>query len=137
MKLWFQRISIPVLNESMIKQGTPAHSSGENPTAKGARGLQQVIFLFCALEMLDALITYFAVNLGLVWEGNYLVAQIAGSWTFILLKFTGAVLSGLVLQRLHAHFPKLSLAAAVSIAVFYGLVLAWNADMIIRVLLSR
>jgi hypothetical protein len=96
----------------------------------------QVIVLFCALEMLDALFTFAAVNLGLVLEGNHLVAQMAGNWVFLLLKFAGAVLSGLVLQKLHAHFPRLALGAAIGIAVFYGLVLAWNSGMIIRVLLK-
>jgi hypothetical protein len=69
-------------------------------------------------------------------EGNHLVAQMAGNWVFLLLKFAGAVLSGLVLQKLHAHFPRLALGAAIGIAVFYGLVLAWNSGMIIRVLLK-
>jgi len=133
MKFWFQRVSIPVLGGAPGKSGTGAQSSAEKSNAF-SRGLVQVIILFCALEMLDALFTYIAVNSGLVWEGNHLVAQMAGNWIFVLIKFVGAVLSGLVLQKLHAYFPKLALGAAISIAVFYGLVLAWNSGMIIRVL---
>jgi hypothetical protein len=72
-----------------------------------------------------------------VWEGNHLVAQMAGNWSFILLKFAGAVLSGIILQKLHDHFPGISMGAAVSIALFYSAVLAWNVSMIVPVLLSR
>jgi len=135
MKFWFQRVNVPVLGNSTGKSRTDSQSFGEKTNAF-SRGLMQVIVLFCALEMLDALFTFAAVNLGLVLEGNHLVVQMAGNWVFLLLKFAGAVLSGLVLQKLHAHFPRLALGAAIGIAVFYGLVLAWNSGMIIRVLLK-
>jgi len=135
MKFWLQRVSIPVQWGAAGKSGMGAQSSAEKTNAS-SRGLMQVIILFCVLEMLDALFTYIAVNRGLVWEGNHLVAQMAGNWIFVLIKFAGAVLSGLVLQKLHTHFPKLALGAAISIAVFYGLVLAWNSGMIVRVFLK-
>jgi uncharacterized membrane protein YjjP (DUF1212 family) len=61
----------------------------------------------------------------------------AGSWSFFLIKFFGAVLSGLILQILAEHFPRLSMTVAVSIALFYGAVLIWNSSMIINIMLLR
>ena len=101
------------------------------------RGIMQAVILFCCLEILDTIVTYSAVKGGLVWEGNALIAPIAGAWGFIVIKFIGAVLSGLVLQILHEHFPKASMAAAVSITVFYGAVLAWNSCMILNIMLLQ
>ena len=100
------------------------------------RGIMQAVILFCCLEILDTIVTYSAVKGGLVWEGNALIAPIAGAWGFIVIKFIGAVLSGYILLKLHEHFPKLSWIAAISIAVFYGVVLAWNSSMIVHILLS-
>ena len=110
--------------------------SVESESVVSHRGIMQIIILFCSLEILDAIITYSAVKGGLVWEGNVLTAQIAGNWGFIIIKVVGALLSGLILQKLYEHFPKLSWAAAISITVFYGVVLAWNAGMIIHILLA-
>ena len=100
------------------------------------RKIKQIIIFFCILEMLDALITYFAVNAGLVLEGNQLIAHIAGSWIFVLIKIIGAILSGFIIKILYDYFPKSSLATAISIAAFYGIVLAWNASMIINNLIA-
>jgi len=70
-------------------------------------------------------------------EGNHLIAQMVGQWSFILLKFLGAILSGLILRILYVHFPKISMTAAVGIALFYGAVLVWNSSMLINIALLR
>ena len=135
MKLWFQREVITVPGESHNTSSQTADITGhKSPSAH--MGINLVIALFCILEILDALLTYWAVNAGLVWEGNHLVAQMAGNWSFILLKFAGAILSGIILQKLHDHFPGISMVAAVSIAVFYSAVLAWNVSLIVPILIS-
>jgi hypothetical protein len=136
MKLWFQRDSIPAPVESSTTSGHTVYSS-ERKSVSSRRWIIPVVFLFCFLEILDAVFTCWAVNQGLVWEGNHLVAQMAGHWSFILLKFTGAILSGYVLLKLHEHFPRISLTAAITIACFYSMVLVWNSNMIIHLLLSR
>ena len=95
MKPWFQREVITVTGESHNASGQTADIAGrKSPAAR--LGINLVIGLFCILEITDALLTYWAVHAGLVWEGNHLVAQMAGNWGFILLKFTGAILSGII-----------------------------------------
>jgi hypothetical protein len=113
-----------------------ASYSSETKSLVSHRGIRQIIVLFCALEILDAIITYWAIRGGLVAEGNPFIVHMAGDWSYILLKFVGAVLSGLILEVLYEHFPKVSMVAAASIAVFYGAVLAWNSGIIIHILLS-
>jgi hypothetical protein len=135
MKNRFQREGLSVSNGGLLPAGQ--HHASETRTQAGQHGIRQLIALFCSLELLDAVVTFWAINQGLVWEGNALVARMAGSWSFIFVKLTGAVLSGLVIQIMHKHFPKLATAAAVSIVVFYGFVLAWNASMIINLIASH
>ena len=134
MKLWFQHGGLTVLDGSQNASGQ-TDDSGENKSFVNYRGIKQIIILFCSLEIMDALVTYWAVNKGLVWEGNHLIAQMVGDWSFIFLKFLGAVLSGLILWILYEHFPKISMAAAVGIALFYGAVLVWNSSMLINIAL--
>jgi hypothetical protein len=134
MKSRFQR-QVPVFSGARASAGQAV--STENRANAWQRGLKQLIALFCVLELLDALVTFWAVRGGLVWEGNSLIAPIAGTWGYVLIKLAGAVLSGVTILILSKHFRKLSMAAAVSIVVFYGVVLAWNSSMIIRLILSR
>lgn len=135
MKLWFQQNSATIEKE-------PINPSGQSQTAAQKSLLvrswiKPAVAIFCFLEMLDASVTYWGVNSGLVAEGNHLIAQMAGSWNFILLKFIGAILSGLILLKLHEHFPKVTLAAAVSISLLYFGVLVWNSNLIIHALILR
>jgi hypothetical protein len=132
MKLWFQHNSITVNNEQDTSSGQFAESKPviHHPWVKPA------VAVFCALEIIDGLVTYWAVNRGLISEGNHLIAQMAGSWNFVLLKVIGAILSGFILLKLSEHFPKITTAAAVSIALLYGGVLVWNSSIIIHVLIA-
>jgi hypothetical protein len=136
MKSWFQRERIPVLN-GLTKTGEQTADSSDSRSAAARRDIVQVIMLFCCLEIVDALVTFWAVRAGMVWEGNSLVSPMAGSWGFVVIKAIGALLSGVIIKVIYNHFPKLSMAAAISIAVFYGAVLAWNSSMIIKIILSR
>ncbi len=88
------------------------------------------VMLFVLLEILDALMTNWAINAGIVREGNPLLTQMAGGWSFMLLKFTGAGLSAITLLALHKYFPRLSLAAAAIISVYYTAVLLWNSGIV-------
>jgi Domain of unknown function (DUF5658) len=136
MKLWFQPKGITVTNEPDKPSGQGAgnvkrESIIHHPWVKPA------VAIFCALEIIDGMVTYWAVNRGLISEGNHLIAQMAGSWNFVVLKVIGAILSGFILLKLSEHFPKITTAAAVSIAVLYGGVLVWNSSIIIHVLVAR
>ena len=136
MKLWFQHESLPVTDAANGASGQAAVST-ERKFFFSRRSMLLVIIIFCTFEILDAVFTWWAVNRGLVWEGNHLIGLMAGNWSFIFLKFAGAVLSGVILQKIHEHFPKTALAAAISIALFYGAVLIWNYSMIFSLLLHR
>jgi hypothetical protein len=128
MKSWFTRNRL-FLSKGMYKTSTNYNEGSEAHVL--SRSITHIIILFCTLEILDAIVTYLTVNAGLVWEGNKLISQLAGNWSFILLKSVGAVLSGFILKMLYEHFPKVAMAAAVSIVVFYGAVLAWNSGIIV------
>jgi hypothetical protein len=128
--------------------GTRINNESDNPSGQNVdvavhksilnrSWIKPAVILFSSLEIMDALITYWAVNRGLVSEGNHLIAQMAGSWNFVLLKVIGAFLSGLILLKLHEHFPRATLAAAVTIALLYSGVLVWNSNMIIHALILR
>jgi hypothetical protein len=136
MKLWFQHNSITVTNEPDNPSGQTAPSA-ELKSIIHHPWIKPAIAIFCALEIIDGLVTYWAVNQGLISEGNHLIAQMAGSWNFVLLKVIGAILSGFILLKLSEHFPKITTTAAVSIALLYGGVLVWNSNMIIHVLVAR
>jgi hypothetical protein len=136
MKLWFQNDGLTLPNESDNTSVQTAHSIKHNSFINHP-WIKPAIALFCSLEIIDGVVTYWAVNQGLISEGNHLIAQMAGSWNFVLLKVLGAILSGFILLKLSDHFPKISMAAAGSIALLYSGVLVWNADMIIRVLILR
>ncbi|MBN1368575.1 MAG: hypothetical protein JW967_11680 [Dehalococcoidales bacterium] len=93
-----------------------------------------IIGLFSVLELVDAFLTNWAINRGLVWEGNPLISGIAGNVDFLILKGAGAILSGLIVLVLFKHFPKLSLATGVSIALFYMVILTWNTGLLLNVI---
>jgi Domain of unknown function (DUF5658) len=135
MKSWFQD-GITVPDESDNSSVQTAHSA-KRKSLINHPWIKPAIALFCSLEIIDGVVTYWAVNQGLISEGNHLIAQMAGNWNFVLLKVLGAILSGFILLKLSEHFPKISMAAAGSIALLYGGVLVWNANMIIHVLILR
>ena len=89
--------------------------------------------LMFALIMADALITQFFAGGGYVREGNPLMARLVTDGQFIWLKLGGAALCALLLWLLARRFPRLASAAAFSVAVFYGLVLVWNASVIVNI----
>ena len=136
MKLWFQHNGITLTDEPDKPSGQ-ASDPWERKSIIRHPWVKPAIAIFCALEIIDGIVTYWAVNRGLISEGNHLIAQMAGSWDFVLLKVIGAILSGFILLKLSDHFPKITAAAAVSIALLYGGVLVWNSSIIIHVLAAR
>lgn len=133
--------------KSLFERKEPVFSGGPGPAPVPAgdsskigflftrRGMAPVIGLLCFLEILDAVMTSWAVREGLVTEGNSLVANIAGDWNFIVLKVVGAGLSGLAIWIIYRYFPRISLATAVFIIIYYGIVLTWNSGIIMTSLL--
>jgi Domain of unknown function (DUF5658) len=133
MKLWFQHNGVTVTSG----QDRPSGQTGGTAERKSIirnPWVKPAVAIFCALEIIDGMVTYWAVNRGLISEGNHLIAQMAGSWNFVALKVVGAILSGFILLKLSEHFPKITTAAAISIALLYCGVLVWNSSIIIHVL---
>ncbi len=85
-----------------------------------------LISLLVALEAADGIFTYSAVGRGLVREGNPLMMSLAGTGNFLIIKIAGAIVCALLLWLLYKRFPRISLATASSIVVFYAGVLTWN-----------
>jgi hypothetical protein len=88
--------------------------------------MKYLVILLCSLEILDGIITHWAVTKGLVQEANPLMAHIAGNWDFLLLKVVGALLCALVLFSVHRYFPRIALTGAQSAVTFYWIVLVRN-----------
>ncbi len=85
------------------------------------------------LETADGIITHLLVRSGLVSEGNPLVAPLVGDGSFIILKVTGALACAVALWWVYRRLPRLGLAAAAAVTIFYVAVLGWNASVLLAV----
>jgi hypothetical protein len=85
-----------------------------------------LLSLLVVLETADGICTYSAVCRNLAREANPLMQNLAGTGNFLIMKITCAIICALLLWLLYRRFPRISLTAAFSIAVFYAGVLAWN-----------
>lgn len=93
--------------------------------------MKYVLTGMCALEIIDGGLTWWAVNAGVVREGNVLVATWAGDWIFVVLKVLGSLICALALWMLHKHFPKTAMLSANSVIAMYIAILAWNLHILI------
>ena len=85
-----------------------------------------ILVLATQFQIWDGLFTHVFVNNGVVKEGNPLMATLIQSGDFLLLKLLGVALCIPVLWVLYKRFPKLAMATASSVAVFYSAILCWN-----------
>jgi hypothetical protein len=100
---------------------------GVFPLIPGYRSLMLFLISFLVvLEAADGIFTYSAVCRGLVREGNPLMLNMASTGNFLVMKISGAIVCALLLWLLYKRFPRISLAVASSIVVFYAGVLTWN-----------
>jgi hypothetical protein len=90
-----------------------------------------LLSLLVVLETADGICTYSAVCKNLAREANPLMQNLAGTGNFLIMKITCAIICALLLWLLYRRFPRISLTAAFSIAVFYAGVLAWNFSIIL------
>jgi hypothetical protein len=129
MKLWLANIKVtPASGLNNARLNTENH-----PGTNSLINRRYVLFmtvLLCSLEILDGIITHWAVTKGIVREGNPLIIHVAIDWSFVLVKSIGAVLSAMTLIILYKYFPRLSLISATIISFFYVAVLAWNSGII-------
>lgn len=85
-----------------------------------------ILILAAQFQIWDGLVTHVFVNNGVVKEGNPLMAPLIQDGNFLLLKVLGVLLCIPVIWLLYKRFPKLAMATASSLAVFYSAVLCWN-----------
>ena len=88
--------------------------------------------LLCAFEVLDAVITRWAVSGGLAREANPLLASAATTWGYVVLKTAGAAVCAVLLWLLNRRFPRIASFSATSVAAFYGFVIIWNINTLLR-----
>lgn len=94
--------------------------------------MKYLLILLGGLQISDGIITNFFVRNGLVQEGNPLMEPIVREGNFLLLKIIGVLLSVLILWSIYRRFPRVTLIASSSIAMFYGAVIAWNLGVFFR-----
>lgn len=76
--------------------------------------------------------THFLVRNGIVREGNPLMEPVVQEGSFLLLKVIGLLFSVLILWSTHKRFPEATRIATLSIVVFYGVVMAWNLNIVLN-----
>jgi hypothetical protein len=135
MKSWITGIVMVFTGKQGKAAGLAGSRQGTSPVLN-QRIIWYIVLLFVLLEILDASMTNWAVTAGIVREGNPLLTQMAGGWNFLLLKLIGAGLSAITLLTLYKHFPRLSLAAASIISIYYTAVLVWNSGMVFNTWLT-
>jgi len=81
-------------------------------------------------ELLDGLLTSWAIKSQHVLEGNLFVSAISGSWYYLFIKMLGGVVSITALWMVGKRFPKIGIFATSIIFVFYAGVLTWNATIL-------
>ena len=94
--------------------------------------IKVLIGLMILLQVGDGLITRQFVGKGLVGESNALLTSIINSGNFLLMKIVGAVFCCVVLWYLYQRFKTLATVTISSIIIFYGMITAWNLNVILK-----
>ncbi len=95
--------------------------------------MKVALALLCIFELLDGLLTRWAVTTGLAREWNPLIAGRASHWSFLLLKIAGALACVAALWLLHRRFPRTAVISTCAVVAFYFIVLSWNVTSMVRV----
>ena len=85
-----------------------------------------VLLLMAQFQFWDGIITQVFVINGLVKEANPLVAPLVSGGSFLLIKLLGIAAVLLLLWIISKRFPRIAVAAASCISVFYLAVITWN-----------
>jgi len=88
--------------------------------------MKRLLGLLFGLEIMDGIVTRWAVTSGAVHEWNHFTAAMAGDWQFLLLKVLGAAVSAFALWLVYRRFPTMARVGANCIVIFYVMVLCWN-----------
>jgi len=93
--------------------------------------MKLLLILLCGFEVLDGLLTHFFVTGGDFREGNPLLATIATEGDFLLLKVVGAAICALLLLTVYRRIPRVTVATASTVVVFYSAVMGWNLSIVL------
>lgn len=88
--------------------------------------------LLCTFQLLDGVLTRWAVSGGLVSEANPMLGNAVTAWGYVVLKIAGAAACAVLLWLLHRRFPRIASLSAGSVAAFYGFIIIWNVNTILR-----
>ena len=88
--------------------------------------MKYLLGLLVLLNISDAVLTYFLVDLSLAREVNPFLLPIVGQPTFIIIKVVGVLLCTLILWDIYRRHPRLAFASTSCFVVFYGGVVLWN-----------
>ncbi len=85
-----------------------------------------VLLLMAQFQLWDGLITQVFVNNGLVKEANPLMAPLVSGGSFLLVKLLGIAAILFLLWIISKRFPRVAVAAASCISMYYVAVITWN-----------
>jgi len=87
--------------------------------------------LMGTFEVLDGVLTSWAVKSQHAAEGNVFVSPVSSSWNFLFIKILGGVVSIMAVWMIGKRFPKISVFISSIILLFYAGILAWNAALLL------
>ena len=81
------------------------------------------------LNIADAVISYFLVELGKGSEANPFLRHIIGEPGFIIIKVVGVFLCVLILWDIHRRHPKLAFVSTSCFVAIYAVIVLWNSSL--------
>lgn len=81
------------------------------------------------LNVADAVISYFLVELGKGSEANPFLLHIIGEPGFIIIKVIGVFLCVLILWDIHRRYPKLAFVSSSCFVALYTGIVLWNSSL--------
>jgi hypothetical protein len=88
--------------------------------------MKYLLFLTGGFQISDGILTHLLAGNGSMQEANRLMEPIVREGNFLLFKIIGVLFCTLLLWFLYKRFHRLTLIATSSMAVFYGVIIAWN-----------
>jgi hypothetical protein len=90
-----------------------------------------LLSLLVGFVVLDGILTEFLVGGGIAKEGNPFLQPLVGDIGFMILKIVGSAICAFILWDIYRHFPKLAVIAAWIATIGYGMIVLWNASLLI------
>ena len=94
--------------------------------------MKVALALLCVFELVDGLLTRWAVTTGIASEWNPIIGGRVSDWSFVLLKIAGAAACAAALWLVHRRFPRMALISTNFVVALYFVVLSWNVTTLVR-----